>query len=385
MSDVILTLNAGSSSVKFALFETSLRRVVHGECSGIGAAPQFVAQNELGVTLAKLPWPGRDYQACLQGLLDWVEEGMEGHRLVAAGHRIVHGGDRFAEPVRLDDTTLAALDTLAPLAPLHQVHNLAAVQMLRKIRPDVSQIGCFDTAFHASMSDTARRFGLPRRLEAAGIRRYGFHGLSYEHVAGRLREIGDAAGGGRVIAAHLGNGASLCAMRHGASVDTTMGLTALDGLVMGTRPGSLDPGVVPYLLLQGMTAVEVEDLLYNRAGLLGVSGISGDMRVLLQSDHPQAREAIDLFTFRAAREIGALTASLGGLDGLVFTGGIGANSAVIRQEIWERCAWLGLQLEDGANRTNAAKISGKDSRVPIWVVPADEELVIARHSLKFMD
>jgi len=384
MTDAVLALNAGSSSVKFALFDMSLRRIVHGQCADIGSAPNLRAWDAQGA-LAPLAWPGLDYRGCLAALLDWLGGRLGRHRLVAAGHRIVHGGPHFARPVRLDDACLAALDQLAPLAPLHQSHNLSAVRMLQRISPDIPQIGCFDTAFHTTMSATARRFGLPRALEADGIRRYGFHGLSYEHVVDKLRKTAGLAAEGRIVAAHLGNGASLCAMRAGISVDTTMGLTALDGLVMATRPGALDPGVVSYLLGKGMAADQVEELLYKRCGLLGVSGISGDMRVLLQSDDPHAREAIDLFAFRAAREIGAMTASLGGVDGLVFTGGIGENATVIRQQICERSAWLGIRLDDVANRANAAQIASRDSRIPVWVIPADEEQVVARHTLACLD
>ena len=383
MSDAVLVLNAGSSSVKFALFDLTLRRLVHGQCADIGGTPHLLARDGQGV-LAELAWPGLDYQSCLEALLGWIGKKLGPNRLVAAGHRIVHGGPHFTEPVRLDDASLAALDQLAPLAPLHQSHNLAAVRMLQRINADIAQIGCFDTAFHATMSATARRFAIPRALEADGIRRYGFHGLSYEHVADRLRSLGGPTAGGRIVAAHLGNGASLCAIRNGASMDTSMGLTALDGLVMATRPGALDPGVVLYLLGKGMPADRVEDLLYKRCGLLGVSGISGDMRVLLQSVDPLAREAIDLFAFRAARDIGAMAASLGGVDGLVFTGGIGENSAPIRREICERSAWLGVRLDYVANQANADQIAAPDSRIPVWVIPADEELVVARHTLALL-
>jgi acetate kinase len=286
----------------------------------------------------------------------------------------------------LDDATMTALTALVPLAPLHQPHNLAAVAALTKLRPGLPQVGCFDTAFHQTMDATARRFALPQAMEKSGIRRYGFHGLSFEYIAGRLKAIAPAQAGGRIIVAHLGSGASLCALKDGRSIDTTMSFTPLDGLVMATRCGALDPGVLLYLMqARGMDAAGLQDLLYDRSGLLGVSGISGDMRVLLASNEAGAKAAVELFVWRAAREIGSLAASLGGLDGIVFTGGIGENSAPIRAAIAARMAWLGLALEDAANRANAMTISLVGSAVLAWVIPTDEEAVIARQAKALTD
>lgn len=328
---------------------------------------------------------GRNYSDELAKVLDWANRHLNGSPLAAVGHRIVHGGD-FTKPMRLDEATLTTLAGLSPLAPLHQPHNLAAVTALAKLRPGLIQVGCFDTAFHHSMDDTARRFGLPRRLEASGLKRYGFHGLSYEYIAGRLAEIEPEMAGGRIIVAHLGSGASLCALRNGRSIDTTMSFTPLDGLVMGTRCGALDPGVILYLIqTAGMNADAVQDLLYDQSGLLGVSGISADMRVLLGNDACSAREAIELFVYRAAREIGALSASLGGLDGIVFTGGIGENAPTIRAAIAARLAWQGLALDEAANREGKITISAQGSAVMAWCIPTDEESVIARQTLSLVN
>lgn len=353
----VLTLNAGSSSLKYALF--SNKRIAQGKIEGLSG----------------------NYDAVLGDVLKWTHDHLGDETLSAVGHRIVHGGD-FAEARRLDDTTIKALAALMPLAPLHQPHNLAAVAALAKLRPGLVQVGCFDTAFHHSMGATARRFGLPRALEASGIRRYGFHGLSYEFIAGKLAEIAPARAGGRIVVAHLGSGASLCALKAGRSVDTTMSFTPLDGLVMGTRCGALDPGVLLYLIqARGMDAAALQDLLYDRSGLLGVSNISDDMRILLASSDAGAKEAIELFVWRAVREIGALSAALGGLDGIIFTGGIGENSAVIRAAIAARMDWLGLALDTTANQAGHITISAASSAVQAWVIPTDEEAVIARHTM----
>jgi len=388
MANAILVINAGSSSVKFALFEIAAapRRIALGAIDGIGTAPHFHARDLSGAAVADQSWPGGTHEELLGALLTWADTHLNGDRLVAAGHRIVHGGADYTAPVRLDGPTMTALEGLVPLAPLHQPHNLNAIRAVAKLRPGLVQVGCFDTAFHATMDDTVRRFALPRALTEEGVRRYGFHGLSYEFIAGRLREIAPGLAGGRIIAAHLGNGASLCALKDGRSVDTTMGLTALDGLVMGTRCGALDPGVLPYLMRQhGMDAAGLEDLLYCKSGLLGVSGISADMRVLLASDDPRAREAIDLFVFRIAREIGALAASLGGLDGLVFTAGIGENSPEIRRLVCARTAWLGVSLDEAVNNGHGPLINAPGSRVAVWAIPTDEEAMIARHTIALLD
>jgi acetate kinase len=378
MAGAVLALNAGSSSIKFALFDRALRAFVRGCISGIGKAARFSAIASDGTLLCDEYWPGQAHEEFLASLLDWIAIHGGGDPS-AAGHRIVHGGERFTATARLDAATMTALEELVPLAPLHQPHNLSPVRALAALRPDLPQFGCFDTAFHATIGATARRFGLPRALEAAGMRRYGFHGLSYEFISRRLREIAPRHAGGRIIAAHLGSGASLCGLKDGRSADTTMGMTALDGLVMGTRCGALDPGAMLQLMKQGRTTADMEDLLYLRSGLLGVSGLSGDMRDLLESSRAEAAEAVDLFVFRAVREIGALAASLGGLDGLVFTAGIGENSALIRRRICDGCAWLDISLDEDANQAHALSIAAASSPVPVWVIQTDEESTIARH------
>jgi len=319
-------------------------------------------------------------------LFGWAIDHLEGREVIAIGHRVVHGGTRFVAPRLVDAQLLASLEELNPLAPLHQPHNLAAIRAIAAISPGLPQVACFDTAFHHDKPEVAIRFALPRALHDQGIRRYGFHGLSYEWIARRLREIDAPLAGGRVIAAHLGNGASLCAMRDGKSIDTTMGFTALDGLMMGTRCGALDPGVVLHLQTHlGMSAGEVEALLYRQSGLLGVSGISSDMRVLSADGSDAAREAVDLFVWRAAREFGALAASLEGVDGIVFTAGIGENHAQIRALICRRLEWLGIAIDEQANAANAETISAFESRVKVLVIPTDEERMIADHTLNVVN
>ncbi len=364
MGALVLALNAGSSNLKCALFE--LR----------GAAPAEVARTRVDTHGA-----GEDRAAAAK-LLDWAASVRPGEDLAAAGHRVVHGGVAMSGPVLIDDQVIEALEELTPLAPLHQPQSLAVIRAVAALRPGLAQVACFDTAFHRTQPAVAVRFGLPRALHDQGVRRYGFHGLNYEHVAARLAGLDPATAGGRVIAAHLGSGASLCAMSAGASVDTTMGFSPLDGLVMSTRPGALDPGVILHLQLQrGMTAAEVQDLLYHRSGLLGVSGLSGDMRTLLESPAAEAAEAVDLFVHRAAREAAALAGSLGGLDGVIFTGGIGENSPRIRARIAEKLAWLGLDLDADANAGGGeGRISAAGARVCAWIIPADEEQVIARQT-----
>lgn len=388
MSRAVLSLNAGSSSIKFALFGVSPvgsgQRLSHGQIEGIGSAPHFVAKDADGHVLTEYRWPAGStlgHEDLLAPLLTWITSHLGADLLAAVGHRIVHGGEKYTQPVLLTEPVIADLATLTPLAPLHQPHNLAAAQAMRKVRPGLPQVGCFDTAFHHSMTATATRLALPRKYADEGVRRYGFHGLSYEYIAGRLREQAPALATGRVIAAHLGNGASLCGMQDGRSIDTTMGFTALDGLVMGTRCGSIDPGALLYLQRQhGMTTTELEHMLYNDGGLLGVSGVSNDMRTLLASQDPHAREAIDLFVFRIAREAGALISSLGGLDGLVFSAGIGERAAVIRAAVCERLAWLGIRLDEAANAADANVISTADSRVQVRVIATNEEAMIATHA-----
>ncbi|MGA9340739.1 MAG: acetate/propionate family kinase [Rhodanobacteraceae bacterium] len=389
MANAILSLNAGSSSIKFSLFEMQdddrLAPVLHGEVEAIYSRPHFIARDAAGAMLANEEWTSgnQSFDALMRKVIDWVEARLDADQLIAVGHRVVHGGPNHDRPVLVTSELLAELDRLVPLAPLHQPHNIAPIRAIVVARPDLPQVACFDTAFHHSMPAVATRFALPRKYEAAGVRRYGFHGLSYEYIAGRLREIAPAVAAGSVIGAHLGNGASLCAMRAGRSIDTTMGFTALDGLVMGTRCGDLDPGVILYLEQQrDMSANQVEDLLYRRSGLLGVSGgIASDMRALLASRDPFAKEAIELFVYRIARAIGALTSSLGGLDGIVFTAGIGENASRIRALVCARLAWLGVQMDGEANANNSALISPLSSRIEVRVIPTDEEAMIARHAL----
>jgi acetate kinase len=389
MPDAVLTLNAGSSSLKFARFETDgtgLMLVSRGQIEGIGTAPYFLAKDPSGAVLAEKSWPegeAQTHEALLNTLLHWVEEQRGVDALTAVGHRVVHGGSDHDQPVRVTDDLLQELDRLTPLAPLHQPHSLSPIRAICSLRPGLPQVACFDTAFHHRMPPIAARLALPREYEAEGIRRYGFHGLSYEYIARHLRETAPDLASGRVIVAHLGNGASLCAMRDGRSMDTTMGFTALDGLVMGTRCGTLDPGVILYLEQErGMSAEQVEDLLYRRSGLLGVSGISSDVRTLLASQEPRAREAIELFVFRIGREAWAMAGSMGGLDGFVFTAGIGEHAAAIRAAVCERLAWIGVALDADANERGAGRISTKESRVEVRIVPTDEEVMIARHTLE---
>jgi acetate kinase len=385
----IFTLNAGSSSLKFSLWEAEtrgLRELFRGEIEKIGIAPHLSAREPSGRTVIDKRFDEGgvklSHEDLLRALFAWLSQQRRGG-FKAIGHRIVHGGATFTTPVRIDDHVMESLSKLAPLAPLHQPHNLSGIRICAALQPRVPQIACFDTAFHRTMDSVARRLGLPRVYEDEGVQRYGFHGLSYEYIANELRAIDPELANGRVIVAHLGNGASLCAMHAGRSVDTTMSFTALDGLLMGTRPGALDPGAVTYLMRErAMSAVEIEDLLYHRSGLLGISGISSDMRTLLASDDSHAREAVNLFVFRAAREIGALLASLGGLDGLVFTAGIGEHASEIRSRVCARCAWLGVILDERANGAGQIRVSTEASRVRVYVIPTDEERMIAEHTVR---
>jgi acetate kinase len=390
MASDILTLNAGSSSLKFSLWHsgtgTDLRELLRGQVEKIGIAPHLSAWRPGGDAISDSSFGEGGvkltHEDLLRELFAWLSQQRQ-DELKAIGHRIVHGGSNLTTPVRINDQLLEKLSKLEQLAPLHQPHNLAGIRTCAVLRPHVPQVACFDTAFHQTMDPVARRLGLPRAYHEEGVQRYGFHGLSYEFIAQRLRAIDHDLATGRVIVAHLGNGASLCAMRDGRSVDTTMSFTALDGLLMGTRPGTLDPGAVTYLMREhAMSAAEIEDVLYHRSGLLGISGISSDMRTLLASRDPHAHEALDLFVFRAAREIGALVASLGGLDGLVFTAGIGEHASEIRARICARCAWLGVILDEHANGAGQMSITAEASRVRIYVIPTDEERMIAEHTVK---
>jgi acetate kinase len=396
MRRAILVLNAGSSSLKFALFEAAPsgdgpRPLLRGQVEGIGRAARFEAQDagEHAGGGALPPAPDeagmgqvRDHAGALDLLLGWLRDATAGLEIVAAGHRVVHGGERFTAPAAITTEVLDYLAGLAPLAPQHQPHNLAAIRALGARLPDLPQVACFDTAFHATQPAVATTMTLPADLRAKGLRRYGFHGLSYEYIAGALPAFcAPAPAPRRVVVAHLGNGASLCAIRDGRSVATTMGFSTLDGLVMGTRSGSQDPGVILYLLREeGYDLEDLTGLLYNRCGLLGLSGVSGDMRRLLESDAPEAETAVEVFCYRLSREIGSLAAALEGLDALVFTGGIGEHAAPIRARVCARAAWLGLDLDEAANAADGPRISAPGSRVSAWAIPTNEELVIARHT-----
>ncbi|MDZ7783394.1 MAG: acetate/propionate family kinase [Halioglobus sp.] len=383
MSGTILALNVGSSSIKFAAYPAAgdAAAVLSGAITGIGGSARLETGDPAAAARFGEIDVGEDHGELIPRLLSWLADDLAAHPPVAVGHRVVHGGPELDRPVLIDNDVLETLQALAPLAPRHQPGNLAGVRAVAATRPDLPQVACFDTAFHRSMSRVARLFALPRHLSDEGMVRYGFHGLSYEYIASELPSHCPNHAEGRVIVAHLGHGASLCAMRERRSVGTTMGFTALDGLVMGKRPGALDPGVVLHLMQQkGMSVDEVSDLLNYRSGLLGVSGLSDDMQVLLDSGDPRAGEAVDLFVYRAVWEIGALTAAAGGLDALVFTAGIGEKSAAVRGRICEGLAWLGLSLDPAANSADAHRISSADSAVEVLVIPTDEERVIARHT-----
>ncbi|QPF90068.1 acetate/propionate family kinase [Bradyrhizobium commune] len=381
----VLVLNAGSSSIKFGLFDISASEpalLCKGQLDEHEAKPRLVVKSPKGEDLFEQQRTEADADGdhLLAAVLSFSERQFGDHSLRAVGHRIVHGGPDYSAPVELTLDVHAKLEALTPLAPLHQPRCLAPVRTIRAIRPALIQIACFDTAFHHGLVPPVSRFAIPRRYEQSGIRRYGFHGLSFEYVAGRLVQIAPERAAKRTIIAHLGNGASLCALRDGRSVDTTMGLTPLDGLVMGTRCGTIDPGVLLYLLEhETMSAEELQRLLYHESGLLGVSGISADMRTLLASSEAAAREAVDLFTFRAAQAIAMMATTLGGLDGLVFTGGIGEHAGEIRSGIGERLAWLGVRIDAAANDAARERINAGDSAVDVFVIPTNEELTIARH------
>jgi acetate kinase len=385
MSGAIAVLNSGSSSIKFSLYRGGESQpAVRGQAESIQSKPRLAARDAAGATVLDESWPARPEAAhadALDRIVAFLRKALGSDTLEAVGHRVVHGGLAYAKPVRVDAAILARLEELVPLAPLHQPHNLAPIRRLLERAPEVPQVACFDTAFHRSQPEVAQMFGLPHALHEAGVRRFGFHGLSYEYIAARLPEIDPGAARGRTVVLHLGNGASMCALLECRSVTTTMGFTAVDGLLMGTRCGALDPGVVLYLMQsRGMDAEAVEKLLYRESGLLGVSGISGDMRALLASTDPRARIAIDLYVYRIRRELGALAAALGGIDALVFTGGIGENAAPIRARICRDAAWLGVELDSRANADAARLVSTPSSRVRAWRLATDEEGVIARHA-----
>jgi acetate kinase len=391
MDDYALVLNAGSSSLKFCVYRRPESEAwgleARGQIEGIGTAPRFTAKDGAGSVLAKesLAATVRDVPTALDGLADWLRGHYGGARVLGVGHRVVHGGATYAAPVRITPQVIDDLRTLVPLAPLHQPYNLAAIEAVARRLPDVPQVACFDTSFHRGQPAVAELVPLPREIRDSGVQRYGFHGLSYEYIASILPEVAPEIADGRVIVAHLGSGASMCALKQRRSIDSTLGFTALDGLCMGTRPGVVDPGVILHLFQTlGLSAKDVETMLYKKSGLLAISGISNDMRDLLGSSDPAAVLAVDYFVYRAAKEIGALTAVLEGLDGLVFTAGIGENSAAIRERICRASAWLGVEIDPGANEQQGPRISQLGSRVSAWVIPTNEELMIARHTARIL-
>jgi len=391
MSDAILVLNAGSSSIKFSVFlvqSDRLELLLNGQTEGLYTAPRFKAKDAAGDALESRDWDkgtrlGHD--GAIEHLIGFLRGHRGDHRLIAIGHRVVHGGLNYAEPTLVNAEVLTNLEKLVPLAPLHQPHNLAPIRIVAARTPEMPQVACFDTAFHRAQPELAQAFALPSAITDRGVRRYGFHGLSYEYIASALPAIDAKAAAGRVVVAHLGNGASMCAIKAGKSVASTMGFTAVDGLPMGTRSGALDPGVVLYLMDEmKMDARAIEKLIYQQSGLLGVSGVSSDMRALLESKEPRSKLAVDLFTYRIGRELGSLAAALGGLDALVFTGGIGERAVAIRERVCRDAGWLGIELDAAANKTDGPRISTAASRVPAWVMPTNEELMIARHTRRLI-
>ena len=387
MPTAIVVINAGSSSIKFSVFVewgAELRLQVRGQIERLFTAPRFVAKGVDGAVVGEQAWGEGQrlgHDGALDFLLGFLRERSGGMNLAGVGHRVVHGGLEYAQPVRVDPRVLAALEKYVPLAPLHQPHNLAPIRRLLERAPDVPQVACFDTAFHRTNADLTQMFGLPYAMFEQGVRRYGFHGLSYEYIASVLPRHSARAAAGRTIVLHLGNGASMCALHGCRSVASSMGFTAVDGLMMGTRTGNLDPGVVLYLMDQrGMDARAIEKLLYNESGLLGISAISSDMRTLLDSSEPRARLAIDLYCYRIRRELGSLAAALGGIDALVFTAGIGENSAPIRARVLDDAAWLGVERDATANDGGGPLLTTAASRVLGLALPTNEELMIATHT-----
>ncbi len=384
----IAILNAGSSSIKFALYDDGKdgRLLFRGQVEGIGVSPHLKATDAVGKVVAEQRWPGSlDHKGATAAILDLERTLLAGRRVLAFGHRVVHGGMAYAAPTLVDADVMSKLAGLVPLAPLHQPHNLAPIEAIAKAVPHVPQVACFDTAFHRTQPELAQAFALPRAITAEGVRRYGFHGLSYDFILTHLGETMAELARSRLIVAHLGNGASLCAVKDGRSVATSMGFTALDGLMMGTRTGGLDPGVLLYLMdRHGMDAHALEDLLYRRSGLLGVSGISSDMRALRQSAAPEAAEAIALFVYRIVREIGSMAAALGGVDGIVFSAGIGENDSQTRAEVAAGCRWLGLELDPERNGRGETQISSDGSAVSAWIIRTDEESMIARYTRRMV-
>ncbi len=391
MKEAILVLNAGSSSIKFSLFVLrgeDLQQDVRGQIEALFTAPHFIAKDGTGKTVSEKSW-GEGVRLGHEGALDHLTQFLRGELKeltpIGVGHRVVHGGLEYTQPVQIDRTVLTALAKFIPLAPLHQPHNLTPIRLILERTPDLPQVACFDTSFHRTNPPISQRFAIPAELHDAGVQRYGFHGLSYEYVSSVLPKYDGKAAAGKTIVLHLGNGASMCALDGGRSVASTMGFTAVEGLPMGTRCGSIDPGVILYLMDERkMDARAIEKLIYNQSGLFGVSGISSDMRTLLASDDPRAKLAIDLYLYRIRREMGSLAAALGGLDAIVFTAGIGENSAEIRQRVTEDAAWLGPLLDQRANTKGGPCISTAGSRVSVWAIPTNEELMIARHTRRLL-
>lgn len=391
MKDFALILNAGSSSLKFSVFtrqeEEKWKLGSRGQIEGIGNAPKLSVKDAEGKSLAKedLDSTVKDAGGAIASLASWLRNYYPDAHIVGVGHRIVHGGSKYSAPVIVTQKVIDDLKTLIPLAPLHQPYNLAAIEAVASRLPDVPQVACFDTGFHSGHDEVTDLVPLPAEIRAKNVKRYGFHGLSYEYISAAIPDFAPELEGKNIIVGHLGSGVSMCAIKNGKSFDCSLGFTALDGLCMGTRPGSIDPGVVLFLFQNlGMTPEEVETILYKKSGLLGISEISNDMRELLGRDEPAAKLAVDYFVYRAAKEIGALTASMGGLEGLVFTAGIGENSPEIRKRICEASAWLGILLDDELNQKNNPKISSHQSKIPVWVIPTNEELMIARHTAKLL-
>lgn len=390
---IILVINAGSSSLKFSVFRVdgteTLQLVERGQIDGIGTCPRLHVKNATGGVVVERTFATVEVSSIKDAIRlagAWLHERFQQESLLAVGHRVVHGGVQFSHPVLIDSEVLAALEQLIPLAPLHQPHNLAAIHAIRERQPQVPQAACFDTAFHRTHPQIADLYALPWEYYQSGVRRYGFHGLSYEYIATRLPQMAPEIADKRVIVAHLGSGASLCALQAGKSLDSTMGFSPLDGVPMGTRSGALDPGVLLHLINQrGLSGTDLEKLLYHESGLLGLSGISNDMRVLLESSEPRAQLAVEYFVHYTVKQIGALAAVLGGVDGLVFTAGIGENSPLIRARVLQACAWLGVSLDAAANARGDPRISAAGSAVSAWVIPTNEELMIARHTLALIN
>jgi acetate kinase len=391
MQDAIAVLNAGSSSLKYSVFAeqgAEFELIARGQAEGLYTSPRFIAKDGKGKVLDEKSWgegAGLGHDGALDHQVAFLRAGLGEHHLVGVGHRVVHGGLEYTQPVRLDPAVLAALEKYIPLAPLHQPHNLAPIRALLARSPELQQVACFDTAFHSGAPAVSQAFALPKAITDRGVRRYGFHGLSYEYIAHVLPQHDERAARGRTVVLHLGNGSSMCAIAGGRSMASTMGFTAADGLPMGTRCGNLDPGVMLYLMDELKMGVRaIEKLIYQQSGLLGMSGISSDMRTLESNDTPEAKAAIDVFIYRIGRELGSLAAALDGLDAIVFTAGIGENSRSLRERVCRDAAWLGVELDAAANERNGPRITTGRSRVSAWVIPTNEELMIARHTRRVL-